>query len=290
MNIEIWLDREEETLSIVNIVKETEYNIHTTRSIAITENGVHIQIVDVLDKVLIEQSTDRFNYNDLHSNKSLQKELTHRLQDIFDIDQLVKSHTERDIAFEYKNEIHEKQEMDKTFLYDNDNKTKHLYKGYRTLAKNEADQEIYAYVYTSKGVYTNTTTIAYDSYITLPVEPTKALADDPMLVSIVHPVPKYFMTWLNRQVSKCFDTEFRALINRSNIHIPNKIIYNSRYTYIYKLEKDNDTLIAFYKYKEDLKDDHLIGNKLNVYDSKAVEKALLYANEVENTLIYANEH
>lgn len=280
MNIEIWLDREEETLSIVNIVKETEYNIHTTRSIAITENGVHIQIVDVTDKVLIEKSIDRFNYNDLHSNKSLQKELTHRLQDIFDIDQLVKSGTEKDIAFEYKNEIHEKQEMDKTFLYENDNKTKHLYKGYRTLTTNDTERKIH--VYTGKGVYNNTAPPIYDSYITLPVQPTAALAYEPMLVSIVHPVPKYFMTWLNRQVSKCFyfDNEFRALINKSNIYIPSKIIYNSRYAYFYKFEEENGTLIAFYKYKEHLKDDHFDGIRLDVYDSEAVKNALLYANDI----------
>lgn len=279
MNIEIWLDREKETLSIVNIVKETDYDIHTTRNIAITENGIHIQIVDVLDKSLIERTTDRFNYNDLRSNKSLQKELAHCLQDIFDIDQLVKSGEEKDIAFEYKNEAHEKQTMNNAFLYDNDNNTKHLYKGYRSLATKDTERKVH--VYTSKGVYSNIAAPVYGSYITLSVKPTIALAYKPMLVSIVHPTPKHFMTWLNRQVSKCFDTDFRALIKRSNIYIPNKMINNGRYTYIYKLVREKYTLVAYYKYKEDLKNKRIIGDKLDVYDKVAVEDALFYANEIK---------
>lgn len=236
MNIEIWLDKEDKSLAVVNVVKETDDDIQISFVITYERHYRYIQLVEVLEKSIINKTTKRFNYEQLKKDNDLQTYFMEQIGDVFNTKEDDKNENdEKVISFHY--------------FYDIEEPISKIYQGYESLITKDETEEIY--VYTGKGVYKSELPKWYGAYLKIAVNPVYAKSDETEVVIVVKQTFKSMLAFIEDVITRQFDKKQQARIEQSIMNIPKFIRYEGVLRLFETIRRKGDNDIAVYSSNDD---------------------------------------
>lgn len=259
MNIEIWLNKEDKTLAVVNVVKETDDVIQLSCSIAYDSHYRYIQVVDIVEKPIINKTTKRFNYEQLKTNEDVQTDFMAEISNVFNTNEDDKNENdEKVISFHYVSDITEP--------------ISNIYHGYKSLITKDETEKIY--VYTNKGVYKSELPKWYGTYLTIAVNPVYAKSDNIEVVSIVKQTLKSILTFIEDVIVYQFDEKHQSRIEQSVINMPKSIRYKGISRLFKTIRRQDDKDIAVYSSNDE---DDKYEIQVDLYNTEEIINAFEYA-------------
>lgn len=239
MNIEIWLDKENKQLRIFDVAKENSKAIYVTRIAYRFKSKYYVHMMDVFSKQSPISQFERFNYEELKNNESVQQQFKESLYSVADLEHMPNDE-ELGLGF---SELTFKTE-------DNENK----YKGFRFfkthLPINEhALSEETVYAYTDDGVYKGCVPITKNMNITAQL---RLMNDDEEteLMTLVRYKFKFIYEFLSKEVEEYKRTLIQNGVEQASISLPcaieseNRTLLFNRFEY--RREGDEEGIAIIY--------------------------------------------
>ena len=238
MSIEIWINQDNKTISIVNVAGETESYIHTTNEIVLNERTMkYYQIVRPHMKWLVSKTTKRFDKALLDSDQDTRNEFMDTLRDTFGLSLAGKGEINA-IAFPVENTD-----------YDN---PQSVFSGHQAVIENtmyEQDKRIF--VYTDTGFFEDTVPIKNFDIFTIALNSNYAVRDGKTPFQIVTMNEDAIFAWLFDEINTVFSKGKIEKLNRVVETIPAfTFANNEKYEYEKIIIMDGYDVRAVYRRSE----------------------------------------
>lgn len=208
MNIEIWLDKKDKVLGIVNVVKENEKAIHVTRVIYKRDNE-HFHMKDVFTKRNGISQVERFNYDELKNNETVQEQFMKSLYELADLETIL---NDGDLGLAFSKLILKTDNIPNIYKGFNFYKTYLMESNYNLLEET-------AYVYTDDGVYKGNVPIMNNMNVIARLNLMNSDSESE-LMTVVHFNFKRMYSFLSKEVDKVVNTLKRDGIDYECISLP----------------------------------------------------------------------
>ena len=238
MSIEIWVNQDKKTISILNVAGETESYIHTTDEIVLNERTMkYYQIVRPHMKWLVSKTTKRFDKTLLESDQDTRNKFMDTLRDTFGLSLAGKDEINA-IAFPLENQD-----------YDN---TQSVFSGHQTIIeKTMYEQDKRIFVYTNTGFFEDTVPIKNFDIFTIALNSNYAVRDGKTPFQIVTMNEDAIFAWLFDEINTVFLKGKIEKLNRVVETIPAfTFASNEKYEYEKIIIMDGYDVRAVYRRSE----------------------------------------
>ena len=238
MSIEIWVNQDKKTISILNVAGETESYIHTTDEIVLNERTMkYYQIVRPHMKWLVSKTTKRFDKTLLESDQDTRNKFMDTLRDTFGLSLAGKDEINA-IAFPLENQD-----------YDN---TQSVFSGHQTIIeKTMYEQDKRIFVYTNTGFFEDTVPIKNFDIFTIALNSNYAVRDGKTPFQIVTMNEDAIFAWLFDEINTVFSKGKIEKLNRVVETIPAfTFASNEKYEYEKIIIMDGYDVRAVYRRSE----------------------------------------
>lgn len=258
MSIEIWVNQDEKTISILNVAGETESYIHTTDEIVLNERTMkYYQIVHPHMKWLVSKTTKRFDKTLLESDQDTRNKFMDTLRDTFGLSLAGKDEINA-IAFPLENQD-----------YDN---PQYVFSGHQAIIeKTMYEQDKRIFVYTNTGFFEDTVPIKNFDIFTIALNSNYADGNGKTPFQIVTMNEDAIFAWLFDEINTVFSKGKIEKLNRVVETIPAfTFANNEKYEYEEIIIMDGYDVRAVYR-RSELKRKHV---KLHDADNQWLFDAL----------------
>lgn len=234
MSVEVWVNQDEKTISILNVVGETKNYIHTTDGLVLNERTMrYYQIVRPHMKWLVSKTTKRFDKALLDSDQYTRNEFMDTLRDTFGLDLAEKDEINA-IAFPVENRS-----------YDN---PQSVFLGCQAvIEKTMYEQDKRIFVYTDTGFLEDTVPIKNLDITTISLKNNYDKEDGKTPFQIVTMNEDAIFAWLFSEINTIFSKGRTEKLNRVVETIPTFTFVDGE-KYKYKDIYINDKSIGYATY------------------------------------------
>lgn len=258
MSIEIWVNEDNKSISIVNVVGETENYIHTTDELVLNERtNKYYQVTQPHMKWLISKTTKRFDKALLDSDQDTRNEFMNTLRDTFGLSLAGKDEINA-IAFPVENTD-----------YDN---PQSVFSGHQAvIEKTMYEQDKRIFVYTDTGFFEDTVPIKDLDITVVALNSNYDVRDGKTPFQIVTMNEDAIFAWLFDEINTVFSKGKIEKLNRVVETIPAfTFANNEKYEYEEIIIMDGYDVRAVYR-RSELKRKHV---KLHDADNQWLFDAL----------------
>ena len=239
MNIEIWLDKENKQLRIFDVAKENSKAIYVTRIAYRHKSEYYVHMMDVFSKQSSISQFERFDYEELKNNETVQEQFMKSLYEIADLEPML---NDGDLGLGFS-EITFKTEGNP-----NEYRGFKFYKAY-LMENNYNLLEETAYIYTDDGVYKGNVPIMNNMNVIARLNLMNSNSESE-LMTVVHFNFKRMYSFLSKEVEEYKRTLIQNGVEQSSISLPCAIESDNRTLsfnrFEYRREGDEEGIAIIY--------------------------------------------